>query len=106
MDPVRSSERYRDLIVTSNYFQNILSTNRYLFEFTRAQLSKPVDKGEWAQTPITVNAYYNPLLNEIAFPAGILRFAFFDADAPSYLNYGALGMVIGHELTHAFDDQG
>jgi putative endopeptidase len=67
---------------------------------------KPVDKTEWGMTPPTVNAYYNPTFNEIVFPAGILQFPFFDKDADDAINYGAIGAVIGHEMTHGFDDQG
>ena len=78
------------------------------FEFTRqmSRLGKPVDKGEWAMPAHVVNAYYHPLLNEIVFPAGILQPPFFYADADDAVNYGAIGAVIGHEVTHGFDDQG
>ena len=67
---------------------------------------KPVDKDEWLMTPQTVNAYYNPTTNEICFPAGILQRPFFDPKADDAFNYGAIGVVIGHEMTHGFDDQG
>ena len=67
---------------------------------------KPVDKTEWLMTPQTVNAYYNPTTNEICFPAGILQYPFFDMNADDAFNYGAIGVVIGHEMTHRFDDQG
>jgi len=79
-----------------------------LFEFRRelARLGRPVDRGEWEMTTPTVNAYYNPLMNEIVFPAGILQPPFFDPEADDAVNYGAIGMVIGHEMTHGFDDQG
>lgn len=79
-----------------------------LFEFHRdvAKIGKPVDRTEWGMTPPTVNAYYNPLKNEIVFPAGILQPPFFDGKADDALNYGAIGAVIGHEMTHGFDDQG
>ncbi len=70
------------------------------------KLSKSTDKTEWFMTPSTVNAYYNPNFNEIVFPAAILQFPFFDLDADDAINYGAIGMVIGHEMTHGFDDQG
>ena len=78
------------------------------FEFTRqmGRLGEPVDKGEWAMPAHVVNAYYHPLLNEIVFPAGILQPPFFYADADDAVNYGAIGAVIGHEITHGFDDQG
>ena len=67
---------------------------------------KPVDKTEWQMTPQTVNAYYDPSTNEICFPAGILQYPFFDMNADDAFNYGAIGVVIGHEMTHGFDDQG
>jgi len=67
---------------------------------------KPVDRDEWGMTPQTVNAYYNPTTNEICFPAGILQYPFFDMNADDAFNYGAIGVVIGHEMTHGFDDQG
>ena len=78
------------------------------FEFARqmGRLGEPVDKGEWAMPAHVVNAYYHPLLNEIVFPAGILQPPFFYADADDAVNYGAIGAVIGHEVTHGFDDQG
>ena len=70
------------------------------------KVGKPVDRTEWGMTPPTVNAYYNPTFNEIVFPAGILQFPFFDKNADDAINYGGIGMVIGHEMTHGFDDQG
>jgi predicted metalloendopeptidase len=78
------------------------------FEFARqlAKLGKPIDRGEWLITPQTVNAYYYPPMNEIVFPAAILRPPFFDATADDAVNYGAIGSVIGHEMSHGFDDQG
>jgi putative endopeptidase len=78
------------------------------FEYNRnlAKIGKPVDRDEWGMTPMTVNAYYNPLLNEIVFPAAILQPPFFDAKADDAVNYGAIGTVIGHEISHGFDDQG
>src|SRR5439155_15134688 len=79
-----------------------------LFESRRqfARLGGPVDRTEWRMTPQTVNAYFNPLQNEIVFPAGILQPPFFDLEADDAVNYGAIGMVIGHEITHGYDDQG
>jgi putative endopeptidase len=71
-----------------------------------AKAGKPVDKTEWGMSPQTVNAYYNPTTNEICFPAAILQPPFFNADADDAVNYGAIGVVIGHEMTHGFDDQG
>ncbi len=71
-----------------------------------AKIGKPIDKTEWGMSPPTVNAYYNPGFNEIVFPAGILHFPFFDFGADDAVNYGGIGAVIGHEMTHGFDDQG
>jgi putative endopeptidase len=88
------------------YFENILSLNENDYHFHLAKLNKPVDRTEWQTTPSTVTAYYNPYFNEIVFPAGILQFPYFDFSADDALNYGGIGMVIGHEMTHAFDDQG
>ena len=81
---------------------------RRRFEWTRelAKLGKPVDRDEWCMTPQTVNAYYNPAINEIVFPAAILQPPFFDPKADDAVNYGAIGAVIGHEIGHGFDDQG
>src|SRR5205823_7635076 len=72
----------------------------------RTQIGKPVDRGRWGMTPPTSNAYYNPLLNEIVCPAGILQPPAFDVNATDAVNYGAIGVVIGHEISHGFDDQG
>jgi putative endopeptidase len=88
------------------YVLNVLRARQEDFRFDTAKIGKPVDRGEWGMTPPTVNAYYNPLMNEIVFPAGILQFPLFDAQADDALNYGAMGAVIGHEITHGFDDQG
>ncbi|PYU97690.1 MAG: peptidase M13, partial [Acidobacteria bacterium] len=88
------------------YVMNVLRGD--LFEFNRdlAKIGKPVDRTEWGMTPPTVNAYYNAEKNEIVFPAGILQPPFFDAQADDAVNYGGIGAVIGHEMTHGFDDQG
>lgn len=88
------------------FYENLLSAGRNEFAFQLNKLNKPVDKTEWGMTPPTINAYYNPSFNEIVFPAGILQFPFFDPDADDAINYGGIGMVIGHEMTHGFDDQG
>ncbi len=88
------------------YVLNVLEANAFQTRFDLAKIGKPVDRTQWEMTPPTVNAYYNPNLNEIVFPAGILQPPFFDARADDAVNYGAMGMVIGHELTHGFDDQG
>lgn len=97
---------YDVTIERDSYFENILTLNQNDFQYRLAKLNKPVDKTEWGTSPSTVTAYYNPSNNEIAFPAGILQFPYFDFYADDALNYGGIGMVIGHELTHAFDDQG
>ncbi len=90
----------------TKYFENLLALGRNQYQFQLARLNKPVDRTEWGTTPSTVTAYYNPSFNEIVFPAGILQFPYFDFAADDAINYGGIGMVIGHEMTHAFDDQG
>ncbi len=90
----------------SKYFENLLALGKNQYIFQLARLNKPVDRSEWGTTPSTVTAYYNPSFNEIVFPAGILQFPYFDFSADDAINYGGIGMVIGHEMTHAFDDQG
>lgn len=86
--------------------QNIMNAGRCEFERSIARLGQPVDREEWFMTPQTVNAYYSPTMNEIVFPAGILQPPFFNVEADDAVNYGAIGAVIGHEITHGFDDQG
>ena len=93
-------------IVPDNYFQNVRNARAFSFNYNLNKIGKPVDKAEWGMTPQTVNAYYNPSNNEIVFPAGILQPPFFNKDADDAVNYGAIGVVIGHEMTHGFDDQG
>ncbi|HTJ50116.1 MAG TPA: M13 family metallopeptidase [Cyclobacteriaceae bacterium] len=88
------------------YFENRLSANKNDFLYSLAKVGQPVDRTEWLTTPPTVTAYNNPPLNEIVFPAGILQPPYFDLYADDALNYGGIGMVIGHEITHSFDDQG
>jgi putative endopeptidase len=88
------------------YVTNVLRANQFGFNYEVSKLGKPVDRNEWGMTPPTVNAYYNPSMNEIVFPAGILQPPFFDPQADDAVNYGGMGAVIGHELTHGFDDQG
>jgi putative endopeptidase len=88
------------------FFGNLISIWKNDYHLMTSKLNKPVDKTEWQMTPPTINAYYNPSINEIVFPAGILQFPFFDPNADDAINYGAIGMVIGHEMTHGFDDQG
>lgn len=89
-----------------SYFENVLQANKFQVRDNLNKYGKPVDITEWGMYPQTVNAYYNPLNNEIVFPAAILQPPFFDMDADDAVNYGAIGMVIGHEMTHGFDDQG
>ncbi|MBD2753041.1 M13 family metallopeptidase [Spirosoma validum] len=88
------------------YFENRLATNKNDYLYSLAKVGQRVDRTEWHTTPPTVTAYNNPPLNEIVFPAGILQAPYFDVNADDALNYGGIGMVIGHEITHSFDDQG
>lgn len=92
---------------SKSFYENVLNTRRFaLKKMIADKAGKPVDRDEWYMTPQTVNAYYNPTTNEICFPAGILQRPFFDPKADAAFNYGAIGVVIGHEMTHGFDDQG
>ena len=93
-------------VTPESYFQNVHSAIRFENEIDMAKIGKPVDKEEWFMTPQTVNAYYSPEMNEIVFPAAILQPPFFNMDADDAVNYGGIGVVIGHEMTHGFDDQG
>jgi len=93
-------------IKKDSYWANIVRANQWGYEEMIAKAGQPVDKNEWLMTPQTVNAYYNPTTNEICFPAAILQPPFFDMNADDAMNYGAIGVVIGHEMTHGFDDQG
>lgn len=102
---------YSDVVVEkspekASYFNNAVNASRFQVQEQIDKLGKPVDKTEWEMTPQTVNAYYNPLFNEIVFPAGILQPPFYDYRADEAVNYGGIGAVIGHELSHGFDDQG
>lgn len=103
-------DKWRDYsnvaVAKDKYFENIVSAAANNYQFQLAKLNKPVDKTEWFNTPSTVTAYNNPSANEIVFPAGILQPPYFDNNADDALNYGGIGMVIGHEITHTFDDQG
>ncbi|HHJ51679.1 MAG TPA: M13 family peptidase, partial [Caldithrix abyssi] len=85
---------------------NVIRSDRFDYEYNISKLGKPVDRTEWGMYPQTVNAYYNPSMNEVVFPAAILQPPFFNMEADDAVNYGAIGAVIGHELTHGFDDQG
>lgn len=92
---------------SKSFYENVLAARFFAHDKHIAEKAgKPVDREEWHMTPQTVNAYYNPTTNEICFPAGILQRPFFDAKADAAFNYGAIGVVIGHEMTHGFDDQG
>lgn len=93
-------------IKKDSYVQNFMRANTYSFNRMINKLGKPIDKTEWGMTPPTINAYYNPVMNEIVFPAGIMQPVFFNPDADDAVNYGSMGAIIGHELTHGFDDEG
>ena len=100
-------KKYDDVEISKDaYYKNQQSIAKHNYKEMIKKVDKPVDRTEWGMTPPTVNAYYNPTFNEIVFPAGILQFPFFDKDADDAINYGAIGAVIGHEMTHGFDDQG
>ena len=93
-------------IKKDSYWANVCRASEWAVRDMYSRVGKPVDKDEWLMTPQTVNAYYNPSTNEICFPAAILQYPFFDMNADDAFNYGAIGVVIGHEMTHGFDDQG
>ena len=95
-----------DINAEDTYYANLQRAAKFEQAYSLSFLGKPVDKKKWYMTPQTVNAYYNPSSNEICFPAGILQYPFFDMSADDAFNYGAIGVVIGHEMTHGFDDQG
>ena len=104
-------DKWRDYSALSinaqeSYLANVQQVMRFDYQYNLDKLGKPVDKDEWFMSPQTVNAYYNPSSNEICFPAGILQPPFFYAEGDDAINYGAIGVVIGHEMTHGFDDQG
>lgn len=103
-------DKWRDYsgleIKNDSYYANVVRSNEFDVAYGLSKINKPVDRNEWGMTPQTVNAYYNPTTNEICFPAAILQPPFFDMNADEAANYGAIGVVIGHELTHGFDDQG
>ena len=99
---------YSSLVVdpAKSYYDNLAEAGKWYVAENLSKMGKPTDRSEWGMTPQTVNAYYNPTTNEICFPAAILQPPFFNADADESVNYGAIGVVIGHEMTHGFDDQG
>ncbi len=100
-------QKYTGLSIERNDFAgNVRRISAWRYDYNVSQLGKPVDKKRWGMSPPTVNAYYSPVNNEIVFPAGILQFPFFDFAADDAVNYGGIGAVIGHEMTHGFDDQG
>ncbi len=114
LDAIRNKIGYPDVwrdysslkIVRGDLLGNFLRANEFEARRQIAKIGKPLDRNEWGMTPPTVNAYYSPPRNEIVFPAGILQPPFFDKQADDAVNFGGIGMVIGHELTHGFDDQG
>jgi putative endopeptidase len=110
MKKIGYTDKWKDYtamaIVNNDFVKNILSASQWEYNYSLNKLGKPVDRMEWGMTPPTVNAYYNPAFNEIVFPAGILQYPFFDENADDAVNYGGIGAVIGHEMTHGFDDQG
>ncbi|XP_066598593.1 endothelin-converting enzyme homolog isoform X2 [Prorops nasuta] len=107
LNPAELNDKYADLQIKQNeYFENNIRMNKYNLRKGLEKLDQPVNKATWIMTPPTVNAYYTPTKNQIVFPAGILQSPFFDMENPSSLNFGGMGVVMGHELTHAFDDQG
>jgi len=99
-------KEYNADIKRDDYFGNYVRLGKFEYDYQMSFEGKPVDRTLWGMTPPTINAYYNPYYNEIVFPAGILQFPFFDPAADDAINYGGIGMVIGHEMTHGFDDQG
>jgi putative endopeptidase len=103
-------EKWRDYATLAvnrgAYVLNVLRANQFLVARDLNKIGKPVDRTEWAMTPQTINAYYDPSMNNLNMPAGILQPPFFDPSAPAAVNYGSVGFVLGHEMTHGFDDQG
>ncbi len=97
---------YSSIEITDNYLQNVLNASKFAVKDNIDEAGKPVDRDDWGMTPQTINAYYSPTMNEIVFPAAILQPPFFSLEADDAVNYGAIGVVIGHEMTHGFDDQG
>jgi Predicted metalloendopeptidase len=109
-DKIGYPSRWRDYsnvkVVRDSYLDNVAQASSFELERWVAKIGKPVDRSEWTMTPPTINAYYDPQLNTINFPAGILQPPYFDPKDDDAVNYGAIGMVIGHEIIHGFDDQG
>jgi putative endopeptidase len=105
-DSWRNYDALAPKIKRGSYASNVAEASRFDLRRKLTQVGRPVDRAEWGMTPPTVNAYYNPTLNEMVFPAGILQPPFYSKGAPPAVNFGGLGMVMGHELTHGFDDEG
>ncbi|HEX6833498.1 MAG TPA: M13 family metallopeptidase, partial [Rudaea sp.] len=110
MPKIGYPDKWRDWsglsIAREGYLANVRAAEKFDHDWRMGKIGKPVDRKEWGMTPQTINAYYNPTKNEIVFPAAILQPPFFDAKADDALNYGGIGAVIGHEMTHGYDDQG
>ena len=108
LDMTKLEDLYDGLDLGDRYFENVLNMTIYGTNYAFKKLRKRVDKGDWVRygRPAVVNAFYSPLENSINFPAGILQGTFFSSERPHYMNYGAIGWVIGHEITHGFDDHG
>ena len=104
--PVKWRDYSAMTIEPGKLFENVRNARKFEWNRQVARLNRPVDRDEWGMNPQTVNAYYNPLMNQITFPAAILQPPFFDPNADPAVNYGAIGAVIGHEMGHGFDDQG
>lgn len=104
------TDKWRDYskleVIPGDLFQNVKNVIEFQYNRMIDKLTQPIDRSEWGMTPFTVNAYYNPAMNEIVFPAAILQPPFFNVEADDAVNYGGIGAVIGHEISHAFDDQG
>ncbi len=105
-----SPDRWKDYssvpIKADSVVDNLVAIHRFEHQFSLRKLGKPIDRSEWLMPPQMVNAYFNPQMNEIVFPAAILQPPFFDLKADDAVNYGGIGAVIGHEISHGFDDQG
>lgn len=107
LNPAELDKKYFDLDLNDQeYFENNIKVNQFNLRENLERLDRPVNKTKWGMTPPTANAYYTPTKNQIVFPAGILQRPFYDQSYPKSLNYGAMGVIMGHELSHAFDDQG
>jgi endothelin-converting enzyme len=107
LKPDQLDKKYNTLEISENdYFGNNIRVSQFSLTKNLEKLNEPVNKTKWGMTPPTVNAYYTPTSNQMVIPAGILQWPFFDPDIPKSINFGAIGVVMGHELTHGFDDQG